>query len=108
MAATPAGPRTPIWNDLEACATRLSTVATRELFDGDSKRYDKFTAEGAGLLLDYTRQRVDEPVMNKLTALADAVGLRNAFRACGAAIRSTPRSIARFCTLRSASRRVRA
>jgi len=77
MAATPAGPHTPIWNDLEACATRLSTVATRELIAGDAKRFDKYTAEGAGLLLDYTRQRVDEPVMTKLTALADAVGLKD-------------------------------
>jgi glucose-6-phosphate isomerase len=73
---TPAGPRTSVWGELETCATRLSTVATRELISGDTKRFDRYTAEGAGLLLDYTRQRVDEPVMTKLTALADAVGLK--------------------------------
>src|SRR5262245_64316503 len=80
-ASTLAGPNTPVWKDLEACAARLATVATRELVQGDTKRFERFTAEGVGLLLDYTRQRVDEPVMTKLTALADAVGLKDRIQA---------------------------
>src|SRR4051812_48106663 len=86
-----AGPRTSPWKELQACATRLSSVPTRELISGDAKRYDKFTAEGAGLLLDYTRQRVDEPVMTQLGALADAVSLKDRIQAMwrGDAINAT-------------------
>jgi glucose-6-phosphate isomerase len=86
-----AGPNTPVWKDLEACAARLSTVPTRDLVGGDDKRFDNFTAQGAGLLLDYTRQRVDEPVMTKLGALADAVGLKSRIQAMwrGDAINAT-------------------
>ena len=79
--STLSGPDTPVWKDLEACATRLSTVPTRELVQGDAKRFERFTTEAAGLLLDYTRQRVDEPVITKLTALADAVGLKDRIQA---------------------------
>ena len=81
MASTLAGPGTPVWKDLEACAARLATVHTRELIEGDAKRFERCSAEGAGVLLDYTRQRVDEPVMAKLVALADAVGLKDRIQA---------------------------
>ena len=85
------GPRTPVWKELETEAARLSSVATRELVSGDAKRFEHFSAEGAGLLLDYSRQRVDEPVMNKLAALADAVGLKDRIQAMwrGDAINAT-------------------
>jgi glucose-6-phosphate isomerase len=71
------GPRTPIWKELETHAARLSGVATRDLVAGDAKRFEHFSAEGAGLLLDYSRQRVDDPVMTSLAALADAVSLKD-------------------------------
>jgi glucose-6-phosphate isomerase len=75
------GPLTPVWKDLDISAARLSTVPTRELVAGDARRFERFTAEGAGLLLDYTRQRVDEPVMTQLCALADAVSLKDRIQA---------------------------
>ncbi|HEU4624237.1 MAG TPA: glucose-6-phosphate isomerase [Steroidobacteraceae bacterium] len=80
-ARTLAGPDTPVWKELEASAARLATVATRELVQGDPKRFERFSAEAAGLLLDYTRQRVDEPTMTQLAALADAVRLRDRIEA---------------------------
>ncbi len=89
--ATVPGPRTPVWKELETHAARLSSVATRELVDGDAKRFEHFSTEAAGLLLDYSRQRVDEPVMEKLGALADAVALKGRIQAMwrGDAINST-------------------
>jgi glucose-6-phosphate isomerase len=89
--ATVPGPRTPVWKELETHAARLSSVATRELVGGDAKRFEHFSSEGAGLLLDYSRQRVDEPVMEKLLALADAVALKSRIQAMwrGDAINST-------------------
>jgi len=85
------GPRTPIWKELETHAARLSSVATRELVSGDSKRFEHFSAEAAGLLMDYSRQRVDEPVMGTLAALADAVSLKARIQAMwrGDAINAT-------------------
>jgi glucose-6-phosphate isomerase len=85
------GPRTPVWKELETHAARLSSVHTRELVEGDSKRFDHFSTEAAGLLMDYSRQRVDEPVMGSLGALADAVGLKDRIQAMwrGDAINAT-------------------
>ena len=89
--ATVPGPRTPVWKELETHAARLGSVATRELVTGDAKRFEHFSAEGVGLLLDYSRQRVDEPVMGTLAALADAVALKDRIQAMwrGDAINAT-------------------
>jgi len=76
-----AGPRTSVWKELETHAARLSSVPARELVAGDDKRFEHFSAEAVALLLDYTRQRVDEPVMASLEALADAVSLRDHIQA---------------------------
>ena len=51
--ATVPGPRTPNWKELETQAARLSSVQTRELVSGDSKRFEHFSEESAGLLKDY-------------------------------------------------------
>jgi glucose-6-phosphate isomerase len=98
------GPRTPIWKELETHAARLSSVATRELVSGDTKRFEKFSTEAAGLLLDYSRQRVDEPVMGSLSALADAVSLKERIQAMwrGDAINATENRAVLHVALRQA------
>src|SRR5688500_7319604 len=85
------GPRTPVWKELETHAARLSSVHTRELVDGDAKRFEHFSTEAAGLLMDSSRERVDEPVMKSLGALADAVSLQDRIQAMwrGDAINAT-------------------
>ena len=75
MSNTP-GPTTGVWAELTAHATRLAAVPVRELFERDPKRFERFSREQAGLLLDFSRQRWDEIVLAKLLQLADAVGLR--------------------------------
>src|SRR5579863_2180720 len=70
------GPSTPVWEELSAHAARLAAVPVRELFERDPKRFERFSREQAGLLLDFSRQRWDEIVLAKLLQLADAVGLR--------------------------------
>jgi len=50
--ATVPGPRTPIWKELETHAARLSSVATRELVSGDSRRFEHFSTEAVGLLME--------------------------------------------------------
>ncbi|MBS0418949.1 MAG: glucose-6-phosphate isomerase [Proteobacteria bacterium] len=70
------GPRTSAWADLLSHAARLSAVPTRELFARDPGRFERFTREAVGLQMDFSRQRIDEMVLGKLTELADAVKLR--------------------------------
>ncbi|MBS0579586.1 MAG: glucose-6-phosphate isomerase [Proteobacteria bacterium] len=70
------GPSTPVWAELAAQAERLSTTPVSELFNRDPARFDAFSREAAGLLLDFSRQRLDAPTLAKLCQLADAVGLR--------------------------------
>jgi glucose-6-phosphate isomerase len=48
----------------------------RELFAGDSTRGEKLTAEGAGLFLDYSKNRVTETTLKLLLQLAQECDLR--------------------------------
>ncbi|MDB6044469.1 MAG: pgi, partial [Gammaproteobacteria bacterium] len=73
---TTPGPRTAPWAELASHASRLSSVPTRELFSRDPGRFERFSREKVGLLMDFSRQRFDEIVLGKLIELADAVGLR--------------------------------
>jgi glucose-6-phosphate isomerase len=64
------------WRELQALAQQLLATPTRRLFEQDAQRFSHCCAEGAGLALDYSRQRVDERVMDSLVALADQLELR--------------------------------
>jgi glucose-6-phosphate isomerase len=75
MQTTP-GPRTSTWADLASHASRLGGVATPELFSRDPGRFERFSRQATGLQMDFSRQRIDEVVLAKLTELVDAVGLR--------------------------------
>jgi len=70
------GPRTSTWADLLSHASRLSVIPTRELFARDPGRFERFTREAVSLQMDFSRQRIDEMVLGKLTELAGAVQLR--------------------------------
>jgi glucose-6-phosphate isomerase len=69
------GPLTSAWSDLEANAVRLHDVPSRELFERDPGRFERFSREALGLFMDYSRQRIDEIVLGKLFELVDTVGL---------------------------------
>ncbi len=75
-ATTRPGPRTPVWTDLSTHAARLAAVPVQELFERDPKRFERMSREQSGLLMDFSRQRLDEIALAKLFALADAIGLR--------------------------------
>jgi glucose-6-phosphate isomerase len=75
LTATP-GPRTSVWKDLVGDASRLGAIPVRELFGRDAGRYERFSREQEGLLMDFSRQRLDESALAGLLKLADAVGLR--------------------------------
>jgi glucose-6-phosphate isomerase len=70
------GPRTAPWSALRALAERLGRTPVRDLFAQDAARYSRCSHAGAGLLIDFSRQRLDAQALAALLELADAVQLR--------------------------------
>ena len=63
------GPRSSVWAELEAHAARLTAVPVRELFDRDPGRFERFSRLQADLLMDFSRQRLDEIALDPLDAI---------------------------------------
>jgi glucose-6-phosphate isomerase len=61
---------TPAWQALEAHHAKIKDSHLRELFAKDKNRAAKFTAEGAGLVLDYSKNRITEETLALLIDLA--------------------------------------
>jgi glucose-6-phosphate isomerase len=67
----------PAWKALDAHARAMRQVHLRTLFTGDSSRGERLTAEGAGLFLDYSKNRVTAETIGLLVRLAEESGLRS-------------------------------
>ena len=65
------------WSALTASAARLRDSSLRQLFAQDSGRVRRSIVSGAGITLDFSRQRIDAQVLLELTQLADAIDLRD-------------------------------
>ena len=61
---------TPAWKALAAHHGKIRDAHLRDLFADDAARAAKFTVEGAGLTLDYSKQRVTGETMSLLADLA--------------------------------------
>ena len=90
---------------LSADALRLRATPTRVLVEQDADRFAGFSAQGAGLLLDYSRQHIDAGAREALCRLADQAGLRDAITAMwrGDHINSTEDRAALHVALRQPS-----
>ncbi len=77
-APTPTTPLTgrPAWKALESHARAMRDVHLRALFADDQARGERLTAEGAGLFLDYSKNRVTDESLALLVQLATQIGLR--------------------------------
>lgn len=62
--------KSPAWKALQQHFLSVRDVHMRDLFDQDSKRFDKFSIEHNGLLLDYSKNRIIEETISLLTDLA--------------------------------------
>ena len=60
---------------LETHHAKVAGLHLRDLFAEDGERGAKLTAEGAGLYLDYSKQRLTDETVGLLVALAEDVGL---------------------------------
>ena len=75
---------TPEWAALAGHYDKIKDVHLRSLFADDAagaQRGRTLTAEGAGLYLDFSKQRVTTETIGHLVALAEAAGLRDRMEA---------------------------
>src|SRR6185369_2886148 len=67
--------RRPAWQALEAHYQQMKDVHLRTLFAQDAARGERLVAEGAGLTLDYSKNRVTDETLRLLLALAESAGV---------------------------------
>jgi glucose-6-phosphate isomerase len=72
--ATPVRGR-PSWAALERHHAAVRDLHLRDLFAADPTRGERLTAEGAGLYLDYSKNRVTDETLRLLIAVANESGL---------------------------------
>jgi glucose-6-phosphate isomerase len=63
------------WQALERHFETVADAHLRELFAGDPQRGERLVAEGAGLYLDYSKNRITDETIELLAALADDRGM---------------------------------
>jgi glucose-6-phosphate isomerase len=66
----------PQWRALQEHYEQVRDVHLRDLFAQDPSRGERFAAEGAGLFLDYSKNRFTDETLRLLIDLAEACGLR--------------------------------
>jgi len=64
------------WKSLAAHSKQIKKLHLRKLFAQDAKRGERFTAEAAGLFLDYSKNRVTSQTIKLLLQLAKESNLR--------------------------------
>ena len=84
--ATTGTSRTPLtqlssWKALEEHYQKIKDVHLRNLFAEDPQRGERFSAEAAGIYLDYSKNRITAETLGLLLKLADEVGLRERINA---------------------------
>jgi glucose-6-phosphate isomerase len=65
----------PAWNALQKHYEKIRGRHLRELFAEDATRGERLSAEGAGLFLDYSKNRVTDETLELLMKLAEQSGL---------------------------------
>jgi glucose-6-phosphate isomerase len=71
MAKETYGPRTPAWRSLTERARTLQTQTIAELFRSDERRFERFSLDAEGILLDFSRELLDASALESLLKLAE-------------------------------------
>ncbi len=66
---------TPAWRALESHHAEIEPKHLRDLFADDPSRGETFVAEGPGLYLDFSKNRIDASTLPLLVELAEQTGL---------------------------------
>ncbi len=75
MSAEPQLRRQPAWKALEQHHAEIGDRHLRDFFGEDPDRGTRLVAEGAGLFLDYSKNRITDETLGLLTQLADEQGV---------------------------------
>jgi glucose-6-phosphate isomerase len=70
------GPHTPAWRALREHARRLAETSVSDLFAANPMRFEALSLDAQGLLLDFSRQRLDAAVLHSLLELAEQTEVR--------------------------------
>ena len=71
----------PAWSALTQHYEKIRATHLRDLFASDPSRGERMSAEGAGLYLDYSKNRITDETLALLVDLADQSGLAERTRA---------------------------
>ncbi len=71
----------PEWKELSSHWKQTEDLHLRDLFAADAQRAETFSITACDLLLDYSKNRITSETVEKLVALAEAVGLREKIEA---------------------------
>ncbi len=95
--------RTPAWRALAAHHRSWRDRQLRELFAGDPRRFERFSLEACGLLLDYSKSLIVPETLELLVALAQerAVPARIAELLAGKPVNTTEKRAAWHTALRA-------
>jgi glucose-6-phosphate isomerase len=77
----------PAWKALEAHYKKVRGLHLRALFADDATRGERLNAEGAGIFLDYSKNRVTDETVALLCRLAEASALRDRIDAMFSGVR---------------------
>jgi glucose-6-phosphate isomerase len=69
--------RRSAWSALDHHYRKIRSISLRELFVDDPNRGERMAAEGAGIYLDYSKNRVTENTIKMLVQLASESGLES-------------------------------
>jgi glucose-6-phosphate isomerase len=94
---------TPAWTALKSHHGQIKEAHLRKLFADDPGRAERFSAEGAGLFLDYSKNRITDETVRLLLQLADERGVAKRREAmfAGEKINSTERRAVLHVALRA-------
>jgi glucose-6-phosphate isomerase len=73
--------RLPAWHALQQHRAEMAGFSMREAFATDTRRFQRFSLNSCGLLLDYSKNLIDERSLELLIQLAEQAGLQGAIDA---------------------------
>jgi glucose-6-phosphate isomerase len=81
LARAPALRTLPAWKALQKHHERTKSLHLRQLFAEDPQRGERLAVEGAGIYLDYSKNRVTDETLRLLIQLAQEAGLKKRIEA---------------------------
>ncbi|MFZ1749300.1 MAG: glucose-6-phosphate isomerase [Saprospiraceae bacterium] len=73
--------KTPSWRNLARCRKLMANIHMKDMFAADPDRFDKYSIKFEDILLDYSKNIIDEEIMDWLFQLAKNCNLEEAIKA---------------------------